>query len=113
MMLLSTKLQKVKKALTSIDGVRVSHYRRPPNLSGWIIWAEESDDGSLLCADNKLYEQIVTGKIEYWTKEEFDPVADAIQEALNADPAIGWRLSYVEYDESSELIYHEWTFTVI
>lgn len=110
---LSDKLRTVMNALTTVDGANVSHYKRPPNLEGWIVWAEETDDGDFMYADNQMHVQIINGYIEYWTKVEYDPIVDAIQDALNDEPRIGWRLNAVEYDDSTGLIYHEWRFVVI
>ena len=110
---LTNKLQTVRNALTGIEGAKVYHYRRPPSLPGSIIWAEESDDGSYLYGDNSVYEQVIKGRIAYWTNVEYDPMVDSIQSALNTEKWIGWQLSSVEYDDDQDLIYFEWMFEVI
>lgn len=110
---LTQKLKTVRDALTGITDAKVYHYRRPPSLSGAIIWSEESDDGVVLYGDNSVYEQVIKGRIAYWTGTEYDPMVDSIQAALNAEKKIGWQLSAVEYDDEQDLIYHEWTFEVI
>ena len=109
---ISVKLKKIRDALLT-TGASVYHYRRPPNLNGSIVWAERSDSGDYLYADNKLNEQIVTGSIQYWTLNEYDSVIDSIQEALNSISSIAWRLSFVDYEDDTGLIYYEWEFTVI
>ncbi len=108
---ISEKLKHVRDALTSIEGVNVYHYRRPAHETNAIVWAETGDDGTYLYADNGLYEQIVIGWIQYWTKTEYDPIVDAIQNALN-NGQIGWSLADVEYEDETELIYHEWRFSI-
>lgn len=110
---LTKKLQTVRDTLTPIEGVKVYHHRTPPNLSGCIVWAEEGDSGEVLYADNALLEQIIRGRIFYWTGIEYDPIVDEIQAALNGERQIGWRLSVVEYDDELDLIYYEWAFEVI
>lgn len=111
MIALSDKLMRIRDALTSIDGVNVYHYRRPPHQADGIVWQETNDNGTNLYADDQLYEQVVVGIIMYWAQEEYDPIVDAIQEALN-NGQIGWTLRDVEYDDETARIYHEWQFSI-
>lgn len=111
MISLSSKLMQVRDALTSIEGVNVYHYRRPPHQPDGIVWAETNDEGTYLYADNTLYEQVVIGIITYWASEEYDPIVDAIQEALN-NGHIGWTLRAVDYEDETARIYYEWQFSI-
>lgn len=110
---LTTKLKRIRDLLNTVSGVSVYHYKRPPNLSGCVVWSETYDDGTYDYADDKVYEQIVHGRIEFWTKKEYDPAVDSIQEALNSNSRVGWRLNDVDYEDETGLIYYQWDFTVV
>lgn len=107
---LSMKLKIVRDALTAVSQ-NVSHYRRPPNLEGWIIWQEDSESGSFK-AGNHLAEQQIHGTIDYFTKTEYDQTADDVQTVLDAVSRIGWQLSSVQYEDETGLIHYEWDFWV-
>ncbi len=111
MISLSMKLKIVRDALTAVSQ-KVSHYRRPPNLEGWIIWQEDSESGSFK-AGNHLAEQQIHGTIDYYTRTEYDQTADDIQAVLDAVSRIGWQLSSVQYEDETGLIHHEWDFWVM
>jgi hypothetical protein len=105
---LNQTLLKIKTALTAIEELKVYHYWRPRLQAPYCIWAEDGE-GDSLHADNKKKEQVISGTIDYFTKEEFDDNVDAIQEALN-DIEIGWELSSVDYEDETNLIHYTWTF---
>jgi hypothetical protein len=54
----------------------------------------------------------VTGTIDLFTQNEFDPVVDQIQEGLN-ELGIGWDLNSTQYEDETNLIHYEWTFRVV
>lgn len=110
MMQLSQKLKLVRNALTAVS-TKVSHYKRPPNVDGWIIWQEDSESGSFK-AGNHLAEQQIHGTVDYYTKTEYDQTCDDIQTALDASSRIGWMLSSVQYEDETGLIHYEWDFWV-
>ena len=83
----------------------MSHYRRtakPP----FIVWAEDGEDLPM-SAENHKSEQQLTGVIDFYTLTEFDPIADDIQEILNAEP-VGWSLGSVQYEDETNLIHFQW-----
>ena len=53
------------------------------------------------------------GTIDLYTRQEFDPAVDQIQEGLNTSEGVGWVLSSVQYEDETNLIHYEWTFAVI
>ena len=112
MMSIQTKLRAVRDALVGVTD-RCYHYRRPPAApkSNYIIWAEDSEDGSF-DGDNRKQEQQIHGTVDYFTLKEFDPVVDAIQEALLI-PCTGYRLNSVQYEDDTNLIHFEWEFWVV
>lgn len=107
-----SKLNKVKNALTSIEGLKVYHYWHPRLEAPFCIWAEDGE-GDSLWSSNHMKEQIITGYVDYFTKEELDPMVDAIQNSLNQVEGLGWNLSAVLYENETNLIHYSWDFQVI
>ena len=112
MMSIQNKLRAVRDALVGVTD-KCYHYRRPPAApkSNYIIWAEDSEDGSF-DGDNRKQEQQIHGTVDYFTLKEFDPMVDAIQEALLI-PCAGYRLNSVQYEDDTNLIHYEWEFWVV
>ena len=47
------------------------------------------------------------------TRTEYDPTLDRIQEILNGfDFPFSWRLESVQYEDDTDLIHYEWTWSV-
>ena len=83
----------------------VSHYRRtakPP----FAVWYETGEDSSFH-PDNHKAEQQLTGIIDFYTKLEFDPIVDTIQDILNSQE-VGWNLASVLWEEETSLIHYQW-----
>ena len=98
---------------THYYGERTVGYNRQyfrPNLQPpFCIWAEES--GSSFTADNKTVEHALTGTVDYFSKQEYDPAPDAIESTLSGLGFI-WELNSVQYEDETELIHHEWTWSM-
>lgn len=109
---MNSKLMKIKNCLVSIEGLTVYHYWHPRLQAPFCIWAEDSE-GDSLQADNHKGEQVINGTIDYFTRTEFDTMIETIQEALNKTEDVGWALNSVQYEEETNLIHYEWTFSVI
>lgn len=110
MMSMQNKLKTVRDALLTVTD-KCYHYRRSGSIkTGYIVWAEDSEDGSF-DGDNRKGEQQIHGTIDYFTLIEFDPVVDAVQNALNA-AGIGFRVNSVQYEDDTNLIHYEWDFWV-
>ena len=108
---LNTILKRVRDALTSISGLQVYHYTADVNAGDpYCIWAEEGE-GSSLEADDRKQARSISGSIDYYTRTEFDPVADAIENALN-DAKIGFYLNSVQHEDETGYIHTEWVFNV-
>lgn len=110
-MTLQSKLEKIENALTSIEGLAVYHYLRPQLKAPFCVWQEDAENGSLE-ADLNKEEQAISGTVDLFTKLEYDPLNDAIQGALNTIENCAWSLNSVQYEEDTELIHYEWSFTV-
>lgn len=104
-------LMKIADSLTGIEGLKVYHYWRPRLSAPFCIWAEDGE-GDSLHANNRKAEQVITGTVDYFTKEEFDPIVDSIQSALNSIEVCGWTLNSVQYEDDTNLIHFEWRFEV-
>lgn len=107
---LNEKLRAVQTALAALDIPTVRHYYRTDLQPPYLLWAE-SGEGESYWADNSIAEQVISGDIDYFTRTEFDPSVDAIQEAL-LSAACAWRLDSVDYEEDTNLIHYHWTFEV-
>ena len=106
------KLMKIRDALVSIEGLRVYHYWRTKLEAPYCIWQEDSE-GMSLWSSNHQQEQIISGTIDYFTKEEYDYKVEEIQEALNELENCGWNLLNVDYEEDTNLIHYTWNFQII
>ena len=104
-------LTRIRDALTGIDGLIVYHFWHPRLEAPYCIWAEESEGDSLHTGNHKT-EQVITGTIDYFTKEDFDPMVDKIQDALNNVEVLGWSLSSVLYENETNLIHYTWDWEI-
>ena len=104
-MTLQKKLMKLRDALTDLP-VSVFHYRRKQMSPPYAVWQEESE-GDSLNLNNRKAEQVIVGTLDYFTKKEYDEVADQIQNILDIT-CTGWRLASAQYEEETGLIHYEW-----
>lgn len=110
MMSLNNKLKLIRDALngTSARG-SVFHYKKPNQAAGsslWIVWQEDGSSTNFW-ANNRHSEQQLHGTIDLYTKQEYDPLIEEIQDALNNIEA-GWSLLSVQYEDETNLIHYEW-----
>lgn len=87
----------------------VSHFTRMQS-DRYFVWQE--DGANDFEANGQHVEQAVTGTTDLYTKQEFDPWADAFEAALNADGTIAWSLNSVQYEEDTGFIHYEWEWQV-
>ena len=109
-MTLQMKLQTLYSPLLALS-CTVSHYRRGKSKPPFVIWSETGEDSSFN-ADNHKREQQLTGLVDFYTQTEFDPIADSIQEILDAEP-IGYTLANVLYEEETNLIHYQWRWWIV
>jgi hypothetical protein len=108
MMSLQNTLKKLYEPFLTLD-CAVTHYRRsarPP----YLVWTETGEEESFE-ANNHKAEQQISGIVDYYTKNEFDPIIDDVQEILNGED-VGWRLDSVQYEEETNLIHYQWRWWV-
>lgn len=83
------------------------HYWRPKMRPPFIVW-QENAEGDDFDADNGKAERIISGSVHYFTPQEYDPMADKIENLLQ-ERSRGWSLESVQYEEETNLIHHEWS----
>lgn len=87
-------------------GIPVYHYRAFNESGDYIVWAEDGE-GNSLNADDIKTRQALQGTIDYYTKTEYDPVLDEIQDKLN-EASIAWGLNSVQHEDDTGYIHYEW-----
>ena len=114
-MSIANKIKRIRDALNTLD-VPVYHYFAPSSaVVPYIVWYEEAEASSF-DADTRKAEQAIGGHIEFFTKTEYDDVADGIQEALNGVEHCAWQYDTVVYgdpaNEDNNTIHHSWSWEV-
>lgn len=111
-MSLVSKAQKIKTALSGIEGLNCYHLHKPASTNApYAVWQEDSE-GQSHYSDNTKSEQVLQATIDYYTKTEYDPMADSIQSALNCED-ISWTLNSFQYEDETKLLHYEWLVKVI
>lgn len=112
-MTVQEKCKSIHDALVtlSIGPKKVKHYFHERMQAPYVIWAEDGPD-DYFNADNRRGEWTVHGTIDFFTKKEFDPVFDEIQELLNRVFGSRWRWNSTQYEDGTGLIHHEWDFVL-
>lgn len=105
--------------LSSLEGLKAvlltvsenfGHYEALDTSQPYGVWAEDGETANL-DADNCKAGQTIEGTIDWFTKDEDDPVIAAIPNALNA-ARIGWELNSVQYEDETGYIHYEYLFRV-
>ena len=87
----------------------VSHGQRLKS-ERYFVWQEDGRDD--LMAGNSHAERAVTGSTDLYTKVEFDPWAEALEEALTKQ-FITWNLVGVELEQETGFWHYSWDWTVL
>lgn len=107
---IQSKLLALSTALVSIPGLSVGHYFNYMKEGDYCVWAEDTEAESVH-GDNIKQKQTLQGTVDFFTKTEFNPKVDSIQNAMNT-AEISWRLSSVQYEDETGYIHYEWVFEV-
>ena len=75
----------------------------------YFVWGETGAND--LEAGNLHAENAVTGYTDLYTKQEFDPWKEQIEEAFDA-AGIAWYLNSVQYEEETGFTHYEWYWEV-
>ena len=106
---MNSKIKIIRDTLLKVSD-NVGHYEAVEKTDQYIVWAEYSE-GSSVEGDNRKENQSIQGTIDYFTRTEFDPIVDDIQEAL-IDAEISFYLNSVQYEEETKYIHYEWVWEV-
>lgn len=106
---LQSKLRQIGTELAKVT-TTCYHYWRPVKTVPCLIWAEDGEDGAAY-SDNHKTEQVISGTVDLFTKTEFDPLADSVQETLDA-LGLSWSLESVQFEEETGFIHMEWNWGV-
>lgn len=87
---------------------KVNHIQRMKS-NRYFVWQE--DGANDLDANNSHAEHAVTGRTDLYTKQEFDPWADALGEALSSH-GIAWSLVSMSYEENTGSYHYSWDWEV-
>ena len=108
---LQSKVGKIATALTGISGLRVYHYWRTGEHAPYCVYYEQNADMRQM--DNHVGEYSVTVYVDYFTKAEYDPMVDAIMEALDAVDGCAFSYEGALYEEDTNMIHSSWSCEVI
>ena len=102
--------ERVRLALVSLP-VDVFHYHAFKKKDRYIVWAEQAAGGSV-AADDRKQDYSISGYIDFFTREEHDPVVDMVSKRLKS-AGIAFSLNSVQYEEETRYIHYEWLFEVV
>lgn len=103
-----TWYEKIIAAHTAVTDA-VSHNERMKS-DRYFVWGEMGQDD--LEASNIHAEKAVTGYTDLYTKQEFDPWKDQIEESFDKY-GIFWSLNSVQYEEETGFTHYEWYWSVV
>jgi hypothetical protein len=86
------------------------HYWRPVTDVPCLIWAETGEENPFY-ANNRKEEQNIAGTVDLFTKTEFDPLVDEVQETLEG-LGVTWSLNAVAYEDETKMIHYTWDWGV-
>lgn len=89
---------------------KVSHGERMQS-ERYFVWQADGEADCIL--DGKHAEKAVTGSTDLFTKQEFDPWKDKMEEAFDNAPDILWRLNSIQFEEDTGFWHYEWLWTVV
>lgn len=87
------------------------HYWRSGMVVPYVVWAEIGEQNALSANDRKQ-EQAIDGSVHLFTKTEFDPLIDTLQQYFNTVAGLSWYLESVQFEDETGLIHYEWGFVI-
>lgn len=88
---------------------QVSHAQRMSS-DRYFVWQEEGSTD--LIADGKHKEKVFSGTTDLFTKQEFDPWKEALEQSFD-ESEISWELSSVQFEEDTGFWHYEWLWQVV
>ena len=87
----------------------VSHGQRIQS-ERYFVWQQDGENP--LIVNNVHAERAITGTTDLFTKQEFDPWADALGESFSSF-GIAWSLSDVQFEEETGFWHTTWDWEVL
>lgn len=88
---------------------QVSHNERMKS-DRYFVWGERGCND--LEAGNSHVERAVLGYTDLFTKQEFDPWKEQLEQAFD-EAGIAWGLNSVQYEEETGFTHYEWYWEVV
>jgi hypothetical protein len=99
------KLKEIRDFLLEIT-LNVYHYKAWQQHDTYIVWAEDGESDAVH-ADNRKQKQILDVTIDVFTKTEYDPIIEQLQQAFN-DQGIPFELLSIQYEDDTGYIHYEY-----
>lgn len=99
------KLQEIRDFLLGIT-LNVYHYKAWQQPDTYIVWAEDTESDAVH-GDNRKVKQILDVTIDVFTKDEYNPIIEQLQEAFN-DRGIPFELLSIQYEDDTNYIHYEY-----
>ena len=99
------KLKEIRDFLLEIT-LNVYHYKAWQQHDTYIVWAEDGESDAVH-GDNRKEKQILDVTIDVFTKIEYDPIIEQLQEAFN-DRGIPFELLSIQYEDDTGYIHYEY-----
>lgn len=103
-----TWYERIVAAHTAVTDA-VSHYEKMKS-DRYFVWQEENR--SDLITEGVHAERAVRGTTDLYTKQEFDPWADALEASFDS-LGIAWSVNSVQHEEQTGFVHTEWTWEVV
>ena len=110
MQTISTLLQPLEAALSALTDACYHYVAQPNAVPPYLVWQEDGDGD--LGADNRHAERAVTGTVDLYTKQEWDPLISSVERALESVGA-SWYFSSFQYETETGLLHFEWVWEVL
>lgn len=102
-------LQNIRDLFVSVTE-NCHHYHARSKPDTYLVWAEDGQ-ADAVHSENKMQIQVKEGTVDLFTKTEYDPLFDKVQEAMN-NAGMTWRWSSTQHEEDTGYIHHEWIWQV-
>lgn len=104
-----SSLENLKNVLLTVSE-NFGHYEAVDTSQPYGVWAEDIESSSLE-TDNYKAGQMIQGTVDWFTKDQDDPVLEELPLALN-NARIKWKLNSVQYEDNTGYIHYEYLFEV-
>lgn len=98
-------LKEIRDFLLEIT-LNVYHYKAWKQHDTYIVWAEDGETDAVH-GDNRKEKQILDVTIDVFTKTEYDPLIEQLQQAFN-DRGIPFELLSIQYEDDTGYIHYEY-----